>query len=660
MSFKNDSAEFVYTRTYSRWREDLGRREIWSETVSRFMQFIQKERGDLVPAKVFKKMQEKILNFDVMPSMRALWAAGEAAKQSNVTLYNCSFLAVDSIEAFSECLYILCCGTGVGFSVESKYVERLPVVKPLKVGEIPEIFYIPDSKEGWSDSVKTLISRLYHGQMTNFDYSLIRPKGTRLKTMGGRASGPEPIILLHGFIKDVFNKAQGRKLSTLECHDIMNKIAEIVVVGGVRRSSEISLSDLSDESLRHAKDWPFPDYRRMANNSAVYHTKPSAVEFLKEWSVLASSGTGERGISNLGAARNMAPKRRNGELIAGFNPSLRAGTRIWTKEYGMAPIETLENNEFTIKNLHGEHARAKCFLSGKNKSLIKLTFEGGFEYFCTPEHKWPILDKDGKVFKKDTTQLEKGDLMPRFGYQEKISDGNLGTFEDGKLIGYFYGDGWITDRKDSGKRQYGVCIPLNNPKKMQYIEKYKKLFNGEGSKHKSGTLEFNSTGQGLHEWFLKFGVDKKEYGLPKKIWKECSDEFINGFIEGLFDADGCQPSKTENRTSIVSHFECLIRDLQNLLGFKGIYLNLSVLKLTSYQFKNKKYIKDMVRFTLRRKWDLAMSGKPVKLINIEDSGLKENVWDITVDDDTHCFQLAGVITGNCHEIALRNHHLAAL
>ena len=318
--FLNAGAEFVYVRTYSRWIEELSRRETWDETVNRFVNFLVEERGNLIPPKVIKKIKEGILSFEVMPSMRALWAAGAAAKQDNTTLYNCSFIPVDSVESFSECLYILCCGTGVGFSVEKKNVEKLPEVKPIDFTQAPLIINISDNKEGWADSVKTLMNRLYDGLDTIFDYSKIRPKGSRLKTMGGRASGPEPLILLHAYVKEVFNKAQGRKLSTLECHDIMNKIAEIVVVGGVRRSSQISLSDLNDKEMRDAKVWPFPDHRRMANNSAVYYLQPSAVEFLNEWSALASSGTGERGISNLGSAIKRAPKRRKGELIEGFNP----------------------------------------------------------------------------------------------------------------------------------------------------------------------------------------------------------------------------------------------------------------------------------------------------------------------------------------------------
>ncbi len=318
--FANEAAEFVYVRTYARWLDEFNRRETWNETVNRYTSFLMTERGTLIPPKVIKKIEEKILNFDVMPSMRAVWAAGHAAKQDNTTMYNCAYISVDSIESFSECLYILCCGTGVGFSVEEKHISKLPEVNIMDHTKIPEMYIIPDNKAGWADSVKILFTKLYNGIDVNFDYSLIRKKGSRLKTMGGRASGPEPLILLHAYAKETFNKAQGRRLTSIEVHDLMNKIAEIVVVGGVRRSSQISLSDLDDDAMRHAKDWPFPDHRSMANNSAVYYEKPTAVEFLKEWANLASSGTGERGICNMGAARKMAPTRRKAEQIQGVNP----------------------------------------------------------------------------------------------------------------------------------------------------------------------------------------------------------------------------------------------------------------------------------------------------------------------------------------------------
>lgn len=335
--FKNEAAEFVYYRTYSKWNENNKRRETWEETVDRVVNFLKEERKDLVPAKVYKKIKESMLNFSVLPSMRLVWSAGAAAKKSNVCMYNCSFLPIDSIEAFSECLYILCCGTGVGFSVESKYIECLPIVKKLDNSHSPKTCVIADNKEAWADSVKFLLQSLYEGKDLSFDYTNIRPKGAPLKTMGGRASGAEPLAVLHAFIKQIFNNAQERKLIPLECHDILNKIAEIVVVGGVRRSSQISLSDLNDEQMQLAKVWPFPQHRAMANNSAVFYSKPSAVAFLKEWSALASSGTGERGICNLGTARNVAPRRRNASLITGTNPCFE----ILLRSYEFCNLSTI-------------------------------------------------------------------------------------------------------------------------------------------------------------------------------------------------------------------------------------------------------------------------------------------------------------------------------
>ena len=317
--FKNQVAEFIYKRTYSRWVEEETRREDWPETVDRFLNFIISERPD-IPEKTQKKIRKYLINFSVMPSMRFLWAAGPAAKADNTTIYNCSFTKINCVEAFAECLYILMCGTGFGFSVEKEEVDKLPEVPVIKSGQGLKKLKIEDSKKGWADSVKTLMQNLYDGQNIYFDYSDIRPEGARLMTMGGRASGPQPLIKLHDFIRETMHNSQGRKLSTLEAHDVCNQIAEIVVVGGVRRSSQISLSDLDDKEMRHAKDWPYPIRRAMANNSAIYKSQPSAAEFLKEWASLALSGTGERGIVNLEAAQSRAPSRRYAPLIQGTNP----------------------------------------------------------------------------------------------------------------------------------------------------------------------------------------------------------------------------------------------------------------------------------------------------------------------------------------------------
>ena len=317
--FKNEVAEFIYKRTYSRWLEEEGRREDWPETIERLVGFLISKRPD-IPEKTINKIRKYMTEFAVMPSMRFLWAAGPAAEFDNTCIYNCAFGKINTVEAFAECLYILMCGTGYGFSVEQEEVEKLPEVPEIKSGQALPKVIIEDSKAGWADSVKTLMGSLYDGQNIYFDYSVIRPEGARLMTMGGRASGPAPLIKLHDFIRETMHNAQGRKLTTLEAHDVCNQIAEIVVVGGVRRSSQISLSDLDDKDMRHAKEWPFPIKRAMANNSAIFREKPSAAQFLKEWASLALSGTGERGIFNLSAAQSRAPSRRYAPKIQGTNP----------------------------------------------------------------------------------------------------------------------------------------------------------------------------------------------------------------------------------------------------------------------------------------------------------------------------------------------------
>ena len=317
--FKNEVSEFIYKRTYSRWLDDENRREDWPETIERFLSFIISKNPD-IPEKTIHKIKKYMTEFAVMPSMRFLWAAGPAAAFDNTCIYNCAFGKINSVDAFAECLYILMCGTGFGFSVEKEEVEKLPVIPKIKSALGNEKIPIFDSKAGWADSVKMLMNNLYDGQNVYFDYSLIRPEGARLNTMGGRASGPQPLVKLHDFIRETMHNAQGRKLTTLEAHDICNQIAEIVVVGGVRRSSQISLSDLDDKDMRHAKEWPFPIKRAMANNSAIFREKPTAAQFLKEWAALALSGTGERGIFNLDAAQKKAPSRRYAPLIQGTNP----------------------------------------------------------------------------------------------------------------------------------------------------------------------------------------------------------------------------------------------------------------------------------------------------------------------------------------------------
>lgn len=322
--FKHPSQEFVYYRTYSRWVDDLKRREFYSESVQRTMNFLQTQTKteNPIPKKVWKKIDHYLMNLEVMPSMRLLWAAGSAAEQDNVTMYNCSFVAMDSLVSFSEILYILMSGTGNGFSVESKHINKLPEIKQQSSGGAG-VYVIEDNKKGWADALKFGISTWYGGKDVEFDYSKLRPKGARLKTMGGRSSGPEPLKKLLAFVRETILAAQGRRLAPIEVMDIVCEIAEIVVVGGVRRSSLICISDLGSIEIQFSKDFSkgqFPVRRFMANISAAYDEKPSVEQFMNEWISLIRSGSGERGIFNRLSAKTCAPKRRDFSQIEGTNP----------------------------------------------------------------------------------------------------------------------------------------------------------------------------------------------------------------------------------------------------------------------------------------------------------------------------------------------------
>lgn len=310
--FRNELAEFIYFRTYSRWMDEENRRETWIETVDRYIAFMKENLGSRLTAVEYEEIREAILKQEIMPSMRLMWSAGNAAKKTNVSAYNCSYIAPDKLEDFAEIMYLLMCGAGVGFSVESQTVQRLPIIKRQN-GKKIKTHIIEDSKEGWGYALTLGMKTWYSGKDIAFDYSKLRPAGARLMTMGGRSSGPEPLRALLDFAREKILERQGKRLSNLDVHDIICKIGEVVVMGGVRRSALISLSDLDDEEMRDAKKGQFylsEPQRQMANNSAVYNKKPSATQFMEEWLALAKSGTGERGIFNRGGLEKQLPPRR--------------------------------------------------------------------------------------------------------------------------------------------------------------------------------------------------------------------------------------------------------------------------------------------------------------------------------------------------------------
>jgi ribonucleoside-diphosphate reductase alpha chain len=321
-------SEFIAKSRYSRFLPEMDRREHWEETVNRYTTFIYKHLQDKhdykMPDEIYRDIRDAIVNLEVMPSMRAIMTAGKALERDNTAGYNCSYLPVDDPKAFDEAMYILLCGTGVGFSVEHKYVDQLPEV-PDQLFDSETVISVADSKEGWAKALRQLIALLYSGEVARYDLSRIRPAGARLKTFGGRASGPGPLDELFKFTTAKFRAAAGRKLTSIECHDILCKIGEVVVVGGVRRSAMISLSDLEDDRMRGAKSgnwWEQNAQRALANNSATYVTKPDIGQFLAEWISLYNSHSGERGIFSRAASKSQAKKngRRDGDYDFGTNP----------------------------------------------------------------------------------------------------------------------------------------------------------------------------------------------------------------------------------------------------------------------------------------------------------------------------------------------------
>ena len=346
-----DYQAFIHTSRYARWLDDEGRRENWGETVGRYINNLVMGK---VPQGTLEELRDAITDLSVMPSMRALMTAGPALDRDNTAGYNCSYLPVDDPKSFDEAMFILLCGTGVGFSVERQFITNLPEVPDTMFNSDTTVI-VKDSKEGWAKALRQVIALLYSGEIPKWDVSKVRPAGAKLKTFGGRASGPAPLIDLFNFAVRIFINAKGRKLSSMECHDLMCKIGEAVVVGGVRRSAMISLSNLSDDRMRHAKSgawWENNPQRALANNSVSYTEKPDSLSFMREWMALVESGSGERGIFNREASKKQAAK--NGRRDAAFDFGTNPCSEIILRPYQFCnltevvvratdTIETLEN-----------------------------------------------------------------------------------------------------------------------------------------------------------------------------------------------------------------------------------------------------------------------------------------------------------------------------
>lgn len=349
-----DYQSFIHTSRYARWLDSENRRETWGETVERYIKNLVDGKVDV---KTVIDIQEAILGLEIMPSMRALMTAGPALERDNTAGYNCSYLPVDDPKSFDEAMFILLCGTGVGFSVERQYISKLPEV-PEQLFPSEDVIVVHDSKEGWAKALRKVIAMLYAGEIPKWDVSKVRPAGAKLKTFGGRASGPAPLVELFNFTVNMFKQAKGRKLSSIECHDLMCKIGEVVVVGGVRRSAMISLSNLSDDRMRHAKSgswWENNGQRALANNSVAYTEKPDMETFMREWLSLVESKSGERGIFSRPASKKQALKngRRDANYDYGTNPCSEIILRPYQfcnlTEVVVRATDTLEDLERKVK-----------------------------------------------------------------------------------------------------------------------------------------------------------------------------------------------------------------------------------------------------------------------------------------------------------------------
>ena len=434
--------QFIATSRYSRWQDELGRRETWEESVSRYFTFFLEKlsaEGRLTDRVVSElhECRDAVLNLEVMPSMRALMTAGKALERDHVAGFNCSYIAVDHPHVFDEILYVLCCGTGVGFSVEQDDVAKLPEV-PHDIHASDSVIVVADSKIGWASAFRELISMLYAGKVPKWDVSKIRPAGARLKTFGGRASGPEPLVKLFEFTVEIFRGAMGRKLKPVECHDIVCKVAEIVVVGGVRRSALISLSDLSDVEMRHSKAgnwWESNVQRALANNSAVYDKKPDIGQFMEEWISLYRSGSGERGIFNRYAAKRYISElpERNSDFRFGTNPCCVKGDCEILTDAGYIKIEDLVDKKVNVWN-GKEFCEVTPFYAGMGE-ITKVNLSDGTSLECTPNHKFVL---DGMEF-VEAAELAVGDKLQKFSMP--VVEGEEKYPVDGYSQGFYSGDG---------------------------------------------------------------------------------------------------------------------------------------------------------------------------------------------------------------------------
>ena len=562
VKFPNAVSQFTIVRTYTKWDKKEGRRERFPETVDRYLQYVH-SRTPEIPDETLLRIGHKMLDLEVLPSMRALWSAGEVLERDDVAAYNCAFLPIDNLMAFAETLYILMQGTGVGFSVENQFIKNLPVVQARQEDAETLHIVVEDSALGWKNAFYELLVATWKGIPTEVDYSKVRPAGSILHTKGGRASGPEPLRRLFEFAVETLENARGRRLTSLECHDIQCVVGEVVVVGGVRRSALISVSDVEDMLMRFAKHWDentsYPLYRGMANNTAYWPQPPTEEEFWPEWEALKASGSGERGML-LNNFHNRA-NRPIGEVRT--NPCWVGSTRVMTSK-GIMKIEDLVGKQQTVLiderfGFGGTQVSPEgSFVTGEREVFTLKTVEG-YEGKCTADHR--MMTQRGWVDAKD---LVDGDLIHISNSSEGF--GSQGSFDLGLVAGWLAGDGSLVD--DNVPRLY-----FYHDKKdlagmfadaIESITGKRPAVRAavDGSRK---TIECAA----LRDHLGDACVDK--HRIPEFVWQGTRDCQI-GYLSALFSADGSVSVNLDKGRHVRLHASKLelLKDVQQLLLNLGI------------------------------------------------------------------------------------------
>lgn len=732
-NYKNKKVPFgqlgliVYLRTYSRYIPELKRREHWWETCLRVVEYslsLVPERSRTYfsfedKQKEAEELFDNVFNLNVFPSGRTLFVGGTEAVRLNPSAnFNCSFTVVDSIKSFVDAMYLLMLGCGVGYSVEKQYINKLPkfystttkvihedylavskkdrlenTVIRIEHNEIPKApgrtiyITIGDSKNGWVDALNHYLESFTKLHTTIvINYNNVRPEGERLKTFGGRASGHRPLKLMFEEIEDRIKGILNSTIDSVTAMDIMNSIAKAIVVGGVRRSSQIVFGDVDDIKYIEAKKdlWSDPNKakyqstRVLSNNSIHLWQKPSWDKLVSIFDTIKNNG--EPGLY---IAENAAKRRPN---YGGSNPSLEPTTKVLTDK-GVFAIKDLADKSINVVNRKNQLVKAECFKSGEGVPLIEISLQGSKKIYCTKEHKWFVLNKEGSLNKVETTDLKVGDYLP-IVKKDYLYNHSFGTNDDGFLIGYLLGDGWLTETED--RSIIGFIVNKSQPEIKDKLQKIIQTYGSIGNfSDREKGWEITVTNKKLFDFVKNVcKYDKSKLSIPSIIWSESSEEFRKGFIDGIFSSDGHFSTK-ENKISLTSSKISLLEDIADLLGFYGIRTNLSstIIKSSKTQFPNGKdynrtYNHCQLRFSCQSSirhfyslFSLTANDKQTALnsiiknfplnnkhskyqeyIRVNDinfnTGINSDVYDISVYDDEHNFCLSQVLTGNCGEILL--------